>query len=255
MAAIFNINRIWWLLQRYFVENRHRELYYWGIFVIVFMFFHNDSSAIGGIILVAGIVFCGRFFREIHSPTSGLNYFMIPATQAEKLVTSYLLTIVYFFGMMLAVYTIGNLAGTFLNNLFANVSYLSPGLDWFSHKPLRWCLLEVPQTDVVGSPFIWIFFNAYLFIQAIFMLGSLYFKRSAVFKTILTLFVAGFVCVVIMMLGVKVFLDIPTISDESINININGENNPFGAVGGIIPYVLIPYLWILGYFKLTEKEV
>ena len=253
MAAIFNFNRVWLLLQRYFVENRHRELYYWGFCTIWFMFFRNNVGAIGGAILVAGIVFCGRFFREIHSPTSGLNYFMIPATQAEKLATSFLLTIVYYFGMMLVVYTLGNLAGIFLNNLFANVSFLSSDVDLFTQKPLRWCLLEIPQIDMVKSSFVWIFFKAYLFIHAIFTLGSLCFKRSAIFKMLLTLFFVGFVCVVIMVLGVHVFLGIS--ANSNVSININGENNPFGAVGSIIPYVLIPYLWTTAYFRLTEKEV
>ena len=151
MAEIFNFNRIWWLLRRYFIENRHRELYYWGFFIIWFLFFRSNIEAIGGAILVAGIVFCGRFFREIHSPTSGLNYFMIPATQAEKTVVSIFLTTVYYFGMMLAVYTIGNLAGTFINNVLANIPLLSSGLDWFSQKPLRWCLLEAPWADMVSN--------------------------------------------------------------------------------------------------------
>ena len=265
MAAIFNFYRMGLLVRRFFVENRNRELYYWGIFIIVFMFFRNNSAAIGGIILFAGASFCGRFFREIHSPTTGLNYFMIPATQSEKLAVSLLLTIVYFFGMMLAVYTIGNLAGTFINNMLANISFLSSTLDWFTQKPLRWCLLEAPNTDMisngvntsfVGSQYIWIFFKVYLFIQAIFILGSLYFKRSAIFKTLLTLFIGGTAYGIILILGALLVLgingnlDIFTLSGPSVNINFDGKNIP-----GFIFYLLIPYFWILGYFKLTEKEV
>ena len=265
MTAIFNFNRVWWLLQRYFVEDRNRVLYFWVFFFIFFMFFRNNSAAVGLTIVVAGIAFCGRFFREIHSPTSGLNYFMIPATQAEKTAVSIFLTTVYFFGMMLAMYTIGNLAGTFINNTLANIPFLSSGLDLFSQKPLRWCLLEAPNADMiangvntnfVGNPYVWTFFKAYLFIQAIFTLGSLYFKRSPVFKTILTLFIGGTVNGIVLLLGVVFALringnfDIFTLSGPSVNINFDGKDIP-----GFIPYLLIPYLWILGYFKLTEKEL
>ena len=265
MTEIFNFNRIWLLLQRYFVENRQKEFYYWGFFAIWFMFFRNNTGAIGGAILVAGIVFCGRFFREIHSPTTGLNYFMIPATQAEKLVTSFLVTIFYYFGMMLVVYTIGNLVGTLLNNLFANISFLSSSLKWFSYAPLQWSLLERTsvnmnmlnygaRTTVDENMYVWTFFQTFIFIQAIFTLGSLYFKSSAVFKTILTLFVIAIAYGIVMGFGLNAFFGL---SNGSLNANIKiaPKENSFNTVANIIWYLLVPYLWVLSYFKLTEKEV
>ena len=246
---------MWLLLQRFFVENRQKEFYYWCIFIIVFMFCRNNAELIGAIIIIAGINFCGRFFREIHSPTTGLNYFMIPATQVEKMVTAFFLTLVYYFGMMIIVYTIGNLAGTFLNNLFANFSLSPFGSDLFSHKPLKWILFGNTE-NVSGlkgnfdeKSLIWTYFKAYLFIQAIFTLGSLYFKRSAIFKTLLTIFIVGFVSSIIMGLVMKGFLDNSMLPNTSIDINFDG------GISGFIFYLLIPYLWVLSYFKLTEKEV
>jgi len=130
---------------------------------------------------------------------------------------------------------------------------------------LRWCLLETPWADMVsngvnttfvGNPYIWIFFKAFLFIQAIFVLGSLYFKSSAIFKTLLTLFIIGTVYGIILILGALLILgingnfDISTLSGPYININFDGDMIP-----GFIPYLLIPYFWILGYFKLTEKQL
>ena len=255
MAAIFNFYRMGLLVRRFFVENRNRELYYWAIFTIVFIFLRNQSVAIGALILIAGMVFCGRFFREIHSPVTGLNYFMIPATQAEKTVVTIFLTTIYYFGMMLVVYAIGNLAGTFLNNLFANFGSSPFGSGFFAHDPLKWMLFENVEriSGIKGNfgeePLIWTYFKAFVFIQAIFTLGSLYFKRSAIFKTILTLFVFGLVCAIIMGLVMKGFLNNSTLSNTSMDININVE------IPGFISYLLIPYLWILGYFRLTEKEV
>ena len=260
MTEILNFNRIGLLLQRYFVENRHRELYYWGIFIIVFMFTRNNPALIGAVFIIAGANFCGNFFREIHSPTAGLNYFMIPATQAEKLVTSFLVTIFYYFGMMLLVYVIGNLVGTLLNNLFANISFLSSSLKWFSYAPLQWSLLNLDTTTdigitVEGTTYLWAFFKSYIFTQAVFTLGSLYFKRSAVFKTLLTLFVVGFVYVVIMGLGMKGIFDVHLNSGISMRVSVNQAQDPFETVTMAFMYLLIPYLWVLSYFKLTEKEV
>ena len=260
MAAILNFNRIRLLLQRYFVEDRNRILYFWAFFIIFFMFFRNNTVAVGLTIVVAGATFCGRFFKEIHSPTAGLNYFMIPATQSEKITVSLFLTIVYFFGMMMVTYAIGNLAGTFLNNLFADVGFLSSGIDLFTQKPLRWCLFESSNINMVNGmktnfeegPYVWQYFKAFLFVQAIFTLGSLYFKRSAIFKTILTLFIVSIVCAIIAGFLAKSILGIS--SNTSFDISITG-GTPFETVPGIIAYLLIPYLWITGYFKLTEKEV
>ena len=263
MAEIFNFNRIWWLLRRYFIENRHRELYYWGFFIIAFMFFRNEATIIGGIIVVAGAIFCGRFFREIHSPTSGLNYFMIPATQTEKLVASFLLTIVYFFGMMLVTYVMGNLAGTFLNNLIADADILSHGFFTLEQEPLQWCLLEVSKTEMIingvdksyeGSSNLWLLFKTYILVQAMFTLGSLYFKRSAVFKTFLTLFIFTLVNAIIVGVWLKYWVEGWEGSGRYMKITLDGETGPFGEIHPLA-YIFVSYIWIISYFKLTEKEV
>ena len=259
MTSMFNFNRMGLLIQRYFVENRNRECYYWGMLAIAFMFLRNQPEAVGSLIIIMGMIFCARSFSEIHSPVSGMKYFMIPATQAEKMTVTAFLSIVYYFGMMLVVYTIGNLLGTFLNNMLANIGYFASGFEIFSHKTLQWCLFENVGTiagfkgNFSGAPLIWTYFKSYLFVQAIFTLGSLYFKRTVFFKTVLALFVTALVCAIIMGLSMKGLFNFP--SDASIQLSINAGNNPFGQFFGSIAYILIPYLWVLGYFKLTEKEV
>ena len=258
---------MWLLLQRYFIENINREFFSWSIFIIIFMFARNSAELFGILIIFSGMGFCERFFREIHSPTTGLNYFMIPATQEEKTVISIFMITVYYFGMMLVVYVIGNLVGTFLNNLLANVSFLSSSLKWFSYAPLQWSLFERANvsvlnngvgTTVEGSTYVWTLFKAFIIIQAIFTLGSLYFKRSAIFKTILTLFFIGFVYAGLMITGIFSF-ELPNeatyLTNEQSQAILSRANISLKTFANIILYLFVPYLWVLSYFKLTEKEV
>ena len=261
MAAKFNFNRMWLLLQRYFIENRNREFFSWSIVIIIFMFARNSAEFFGIVIIFSGMGFCERFFREIHSPTTGLSYFMIPATQEEKTVISIFMTTVYYFGMMLIVYVIGNLVGTLLNNLLANFWF-----DLFSSKPLRWVLFENVENAsglngiFSGESYIWRYFKIFIFSQAIFTFGSIYFSKSALFKTVLTLFAIGLVYGTILAFGLKGSFEQYSDSMNKI-MEINGtvavgSGNIFNtAAGSIIFYLLIPYLWVMSYFKLTEKEV
>jgi hypothetical protein len=266
MNTLFNFNRAGLLIRRYFIERFHTELIYWGIMAIVCMFFRNSLPAVGGLLLVAGAFFAARFFREIHSPANGMNYFMIPATQLEKLTVSIGIIVVYYFGMFLFTYVIGNLIGTGLNMLLAEVDASSSALNLFHPTELKWQLFEVSKHGGMelklfhgsadDSPFIWLFFQAFLVIQSIFMLGGIYFKRNQTLKTIFTITVVGFVFLMLLILGLGL------IGWENLH-GINGMNHEhflhvwkvFKIITKVFLYSLVPFLWITSYFRLTEKEV
>jgi len=44
MNTTLNINRIGLLLKRFFIENKQRELTFWGITIIIFMLMHQTES-------------------------------------------------------------------------------------------------------------------------------------------------------------------------------------------------------------------
>jgi hypothetical protein len=266
MNTLFNFNRFGLLLRRYFVERLHGELIYWGIFAIMFMFFRNNIVSIVGMIFVAGLFFAARFSREIHSRTNGINYFMIPATQLEKLTLTFLITIVYYFAMMMLVYVIGNLVGTALNNLLAGIDYLSNNLRLFHHTPLNWQLFASPEHQplvsvngaVVSSGMsigsflglVWTFVIS----QTVFALGGIYFKRSQPFKTILALTIIGFVYAISIILGLKLIAEDPSLNLNTIN-QVATLKNIFETIGRIFFLLFPPFLWIVSYFRLTEKEI
>jgi hypothetical protein len=233
------------------------------------MLFRNNPVVIGITILLAGAFHAGKFFKEIHSTANGINYFMIPATQLEKITVSLFLSIVYYFAFALLAYFIGNLVGTGLNNLLANSHFLSADIKLFHTSPLKWVLFEDFQIrrvifegeKVANIPeytsWIWLFFRIFLVTQSLFVLGGIYFKHNQIFKTILTLIVSGFAFLILW--SIEMYLLI--IRTES-NVQLQWLPERYVAwqdmvaiTSEVFCWLLIPFLWIVAYVRLTEKEI
>jgi len=255
---LFNFKRVGLLFQRYFIERFRTELIYWGIMAIVFMFFRNNIPAMFGLIIVAGVFYTSRFFKEIHHSANGVAYFMIPATQLEKLTVAIVMTTLYYYAMMMMVYVAGNLAGTFLNNLLADMNFLPNAL--FNHSPLQWKLLE--ETGDPGNPvkyfgvenmrYIISIFRSVLIFQPLFLLGGIYFKKNQTFKTFSSVFAIQLLLVILFYIEAKLILG-GHIPDIAIKWNLN-----IVVVGTIVKifYVLLSlFFWVVSYFRLTEKQV
>jgi len=265
MNTIFDFKRAGLLIQRHFIERFRVELMFWIVSIIVIMFMRNYLSGLWIFAIVIFIIRTVQFFHEVHSPTNRINYFMIPATQFEKFIISLLYTTVYFWVMMSVVYVIGNILGTWVNNLLANIGLLS-NLLGFSHHDLSWVIFGSTENVTVN------FGNAQttlasvvaiLILQSIFLLGGIYFKKNQLFKTFLALVAVGFFIALISILMAKYFLinevnayTSGNVIGNGLNFNINGEDiEPVKTISNIFFYLLAPYLWIVSYIRLTEKEV
>jgi|GEM_PF-455815 len=262
---IFDFKRVGLLFQRYFTERSNTELIYWSIMAIVFMLIRNVTPLMVILIIVAGAFYAGRFFREIHSRSNGVAYFMIPATQLEKLVVGIVMTTFYYFAMMMIAYVAGNLLGTFINNMLASVDFI--GLNIFHHIPLQWKLFEatIPNTTVIfnssGIPsyqtnYISLFniLVAFLLVQSIYLFGSIYFKSNQTLKTFLAVNVIQILLVIVLVIEVRLIT-----GGFSINMTTMQSAHDFGEmVRNIvrpIVYLLPPFFWVVSYFRLTEKQV
>jgi hypothetical protein len=265
MNAIFDFHRAGLLIRRYFHEKFRQELIYWSVITVFFMFFRNNVAAIGLLLFIAGAIFAARFSREMHRPASGINYFMIPATQTEKITVTILLTTFYYFAMMLLVYAIGNLAGTFIGNSINSVLYdlFHPGNQPFHHAPLRWELFETSLSTSVNvmtitgessrEPHIWTFFQVFLLNQAIFVLGGIYFKRTQAFKTFLS--VAALQFLLLLLCGLEFYLIFKD-SFSAIRQDVDSfVTRDIWNISKVLFWLLPPFLWVTSYFRLTEKQV
>ena len=90
------------------------------------------------------------------------------------------------------------------------------------------------------------------------MLGSLYFKRNALSRTFLSLIIFAVVLGLIEVFLLGVTFGTYQLSGQSFKFTFDsGENlfSGFETAGNIVKYLLIPFLWVVSYFRLTEKQV
>jgi len=255
-TSIFNLRRVGLLFQRYFIERFLSELIYWGIMAIVFMFLRNNIPAMFGLILVAGIFYAARFSKEIHHSGNGVAYFMIPATQLEKLTVSIVMTSLYYFAMMMVVYVIGNLTGTFLNNMLASMDFFPNFL--FHHSSLQWKLFEeatpkFPEVLELGNMHLIVFFIiSFLVNQSLFLFGGIYFNKNQALKTFLAIILFYIFLVILIRFEVKLMIeDIVHPGSE----DVKSWSRAVVHTVKFFQFLLIPFFWVVSYFRLTEKQV
>jgi hypothetical protein len=268
MNAIFNFNRAGLLVQRYFTGKIQNELIFFGIMFVLFMFVRNAPIVVGITILLAGVFYAVKGLKEIHAPANGINYFMIPATQLEKITVSISLFVIYYFAMMLLAYVLGNLTGTALNNLLANNNFLSVDLNLFHPSSLKWSFFENTSplvqemytidertiTEESGISYIFLFIKLFLAIQSLFILGGIYFKHNQIFKTLLALIVIAFAFGIIFLVELDLIIVKNEVNHADLE-NMNAWGNMIKNTANVFYWLLIPYLWVTAYFRLTEKEI
>jgi hypothetical protein len=250
------LRRVGLLFQRYFVERFRSELIYWGIMAIVFMFLRNNIPGMFGFILVAGVFYAARFFKEIHHSGNGIAYFMIPATQLEKLAVAIVITTLYYFAMMTIVYVIGNLAGTFLNNMLASMDYLPNKL--LHHSSLQWKLFEetgvygfAEKFDIKNMLYIVSIFRSFLFFQPLFLFGGIYFRKNQAFKTFAAIILSYVLLAIIIQIEAKLIFGDALPTGESVKHWFWTFVNTVKIFHILLPF----YFWVVSYFRLTEKQV
>jgi len=259
MNTILDINRLGLLFKRYFTENKQRELTFWGITIFVFTLMHiagssRKSISVEMFLFISGFIFAARTFKIFNFTPSGMHYLLIPATHFEKLVTAIILSTFYFFAMILVTYTIGTVLGTSLGNLFFD-----------THNPIQFALFQSAPDFIVNGHSIHKAGNALLNtfigfagVQSVFMLGSIYFKGNAIGKTMLAIIAVSIVLGIIEVFLLKATFGTYHLNGQMLNLSITPEHNMFAGaetVGTIIKYALIPFFWVVTYFRLTEKEV
>jgi hypothetical protein len=259
MNTILDINRLVLLLKRYFIENKQRELTFWGITTVVFTLMHLAGSrekaiSVEMFLYISGFIFAARTFKIFNFTPSGMHYLLVPATHLEKLSTAVILSTFYYFSMILVTYIVGTILGTTVGNVFFD-----------SNHPIQFALFQSSPDFVVNGREIYNSgssllntFIAFAGIQSVFMLGSIYFKGNSIGKTALAIIALAIILGIIELFLLKVTFGTYHLNGQMVNISITPENNIFTGfqiAGSIIKYALIPFFWLVTYFRLTEKEV
>jgi hypothetical protein len=255
MNATLDINRLGLLLRRFFIENKQRELTFWGITTVVFTLMHlagaqEKSISVEMFLYISGFIFAARTFKIFNYTPGGMHYLLIPATHFEKLTTAIMLSTFYYFAMIVITYTIGTTLGTTIGNFFFE-----------SNNPIVFPLFQsVPDLYNNGHAPMSLL-NKFIFfagIQSTFMLGSVYFKGNVIGKTFLAITAISIVLVLIEIFLLKITLNTYHLDEQMMNVSISSEQTLLSAisiVSKIFAYALIPFFWIVSYFRLKEKQV
>lgn len=180
------------------------------------------------VFFLGGYVFASQVFGELHSPQRSYAYLTLPVSTAEKLVGSWLVVslgyvVVYWIAVFL-IYVVANLVAG-------------------AHDPL-----DMFSADFGKSVL------AFLSTQTIFFLGACYFRKNNFLKTLFALFL------VVAVVGLYTSMVAWGLLSKDGNVNIgHDDGSQMGAViqqvsDVFFKYVLGPYLLIVSYFRLKERQ-
>lgn len=185
-----------------------------------------------------GFIFSSSVFSELNSSGKSYTFLTLPVSNLEKIIGSWLLTsplYIIVFNLMLA--------------LIYFISAISAGL-------------EISMLNFYGSSF-WNIIAVYTVLQTIFFLGACTFKNYNFLKTLLSIFL---LFVILASFGGSLagilfqgHFDGDTIHFNNESFLSNNESSLKYIVTKTVPlifwYILAPFLLIVSYFKLKEREV
>ena len=242
MNRYFSLNNIKFLFTKHFVENGIKDLYYilfTVLFFAVLSYLTNYCNDVLELYLVVAVVFfSSRFFTKVfNTQESSMHYLLLPASRIEKIMVEILSGLYY----ILLIFFMA-LLGIVIGNLFA----------------------KIPEPMLTFERYIYQLASLMLW-QAIFMFGSIYFKKNPVIKTLVAMFAFN------IFLGLIVGLIFSKVDIESITgilnyyVGVQEEVNigdfAFKLSERLYPIVKIisilfsMFFWTLSYFRLKEKEV
>jgi hypothetical protein len=181
---------------------------------------------------VGGLVFTSNIFDELISAPKAISYLTVPASSLEKLSVAWIVTFPIFWIISFIIMFITFIIPAFVHGGFEFTVLLSSFLNSGIHSTIM----------------------SYIWIQPIFMLGAVYFKKSHFIKTLLS------IAVMLFALGIYTLINMRLIFDFTyINYTFQFQNTFFDfpdmPVMKSISYIFPILLIVISFFKLKEKEL
>lgn len=203
----------------------------------------------------AGLIFTGFSFIQLGDKPKGIDYLLLPASHFEKFLTTLLITTVGF----LLVYHIAFGAATFIG-----VFFLSFGGGKY--------VMNADFSSNLGDDLV-LLYHWWFMCQAIILLGSAYFPKYSIVKTLFALFISivllGAINAAFMNLLFYGHLMHWAASAPFFGVSVVGNPNEASHFSIFLEspkwmmhtmyfawsYLLPPALWVLAYFRLKDKEI
>jgi hypothetical protein len=243
-----NITKITLLFSRYFAENRRKGLQMLSVvFFCSAFFFFLDSQAVGAFSGLAVFIFYFAamylastiFSIDMSRKENAMNYLLVPTNSIEKVVAN--LIIVHIFiniALLIALFS-GIYLGTFFGSLY------------YQH-PINFDIVSRFSTAIFTLENI----LEFLGFQALFIFGSVYFRKGAFVKTLLTL---GLFALLLVLIGLSIFAIFYKETGyyyPSVGIDdwLRGLMSNYEWLSNLQNVIWIFFCWILTFLRLRETE-
>jgi hypothetical protein len=207
-------------------------------------------------LFVVGSFYASQYFRDLGSRARGINFLLVPASAFEKILCSLLYTVLFFVVFTSVFYLVDVLMVAVAKGFFtAELPRNEKGLV---------NIFKAASLPVEGE----VSLNALLFfftIQSAFLLGSVYFEKYSFIKTAISGFVIFFLvfCFVFFLYDLMPKGEYADGFLTSYRIENKGKDDylvtiprwPGQLLHYLVMYGIAPFLWIVTYFRLKEKQV
>jgi len=269
----FSFQRWSWLVGKHWVENKKRYLLsIVAIFALLIFYFtfnllaHGDAPIDRSIQIVGyflglfgiGCLYAGQFFSPLGSKAKGAYYLLTPASALEKLLCALLYVVVIFFTAYTAVYYLADIIMIAIANSLHPYYATSP-----SEVPIN--IFYEYNWGLGDANLMYFFLLAFFAVQSVFLLGSVYFNQYGIVKTAIVLFV-GFLAFAFLE-GYLLHKMLPNGDHHkglaSYLTYVNNKPDKVVQLSTLIDevafflakYAVPPFMWLVTYFRLTEKEI
>lgn len=234
-----------------FVQNKSKDLRLALVIAGVMALFglwsihFDDYSVFHFLYVIVLLVLAGTTFKMLSNQPRAMAYLTLPASAAEKTVVTIAYLNIYYFLLLSAASFVGYYCGQLLQNLIAFIPFFR---NLFGLEGSHTFTLSTVSFEGFGDHLLSLTMGL-----SILLFGSVYFRKHAILKTLLTACVFGFAIFT---------LDIIVIAAAGYAFSLNnyGVNfpDPPGWVGTLIDYaipsVITLFFWFMTYLRLRETE-
>jgi len=279
MHSMFQFSRWWMLVGLHWAENRRRYglgilamgglLLFWFSVVVAMdayapLSIGDQFGAFYIGLFFTGCLFGSQVFSALNRKREAIQYLMVPASHLEKLLCGLLYGVVLFFCVYTLLFYLVDIPMVQLAGRIAKKA--SPKFEggiWDQRRGV-YNIFGSGGRHMPNDAGLYLLM-IYFAIQAFFILGSVYFTRYSVLKTIIAGLLLGLLGSIFMAKGIEAILPAGwhmenlfdwyryDKSDGQSWVRLPGAAKEF--LTGIIKYSLPFIFWFITYFRLKEKEV
>lgn len=272
MNQFFDFNRFSLLVAKHWADNKKRYILsviaFMGLLIAWFVFtiLTDLSDPMGKDVqfltfffslFLVGTFYASQYYRDLGSRPKGINFLLVPASAFEKILCSLLYTVVLFFIVFIAAFYAVDILMVTLVKTFSESSEQNSTrglINMFEQFTIRF--------DGESSlNMMMVFFS----VQSAFLLGSVYFEKYSFLKTVISGFVIFFIvfCLVYGLYELMPDGEYDGGFLTSFRVDIKGQDDHLVTIphwlGQVLYYLLMyaiaPFLWIVTWYRLKEKQV